>query len=444
MYDLVLEGRTIQDGSPVEVFLCLRNGIIEDIRRSTPGKGEIGELHRFGSSLILPGAVDAHVHFRDPGLTQKEDFKSGSISAAFGGVTTVIDMPNTIPPTIDHQSLSEKDRIASNSSVIDYGLNLAILNSSDMVDVDALLNGMGGITPPAGLKAFLGESTGSLVLSPIDVLSKWAHVLRLTDSTLSIHAEDGSLFRDIENKEEVKDVLLSHHISRPPEAEAEAISKAVRALGNNVGHAHFLHVSTMKGLEAAKGSGATVEVTPHHLLLDVKWGEKNLDDQARAKVNPPVRTQDDRAALWEGIHDGSVSTIGSDHAPHLVEEKANGLLSPSGMPGVETMLPLILHQVKQRNLTLERSVQLLSSNPSRRMGLEKKGEIRKGNHADLIVVDLDEEKKIKGDHLHSRCGWTPYEGMIGIFPYRVYSRGALVIEDESLCIKSGSGVNIRS
>jgi dihydroorotase len=443
MFDLVIEGRILQDGSPAEVFLCINDGVIEVIRRSTPGKGEMGEHHRYGSHLILPGAVDTHVHFRDPGLTKKEDFLSGSISAAFGGVTTVMDMPNTRPPTIDQRSLVEKDRIASRSSVVDYGLHLGILNSTDVMAVDALLGGNGGIAPPAGLKAFLGESTGSLVLSPIEILSKWAHVLRLTGATLSIHAEDGSLFNDIENKEEVKDVLMSHHISRPPEAEAAAITKAVRALGNDIGHAHFLHVSTKVGLEAVKGSGATLEVTPHHLLLDVKWGEKNLDDQARAKVNPPVRTPEDRAALWEGISDGSVSTIGSDHAPHLLEEKANGLLSPSGMPGVETMVPLILHQVKQRKLTLERSVQLLSSNPSQRMGLEKKGEIKVGNHADLIVVNLAEEKKIRGDDLHSKCGWTAYEGMIGIFPQIVYGRGALIIEDESLCIKSGIGLNIR-
>jgi dihydroorotase len=444
MYDLVLEGRILQDGSPVEVFICINGNTIADIRRSSPGKGKMGELHRLGSSLILPGAVDAHVHFRDPGLEEKEDFRSGSISAAFGGVTTVIDMPNTKPPTVDQRSLAEKDEIASASSVIDYGLNLAILNSSDMVHVDALLNGKGGIPPPAGLKVFLGESTGSLVLSPIEQLSKWAHVLRSTGAVLSVHAEDGSLFKDIGDKERIRDVLSTHHNSRPPEAEALAISKARTALGNDIGQAHFLHVSTKMGLETAKGSGASIEVTPHHLLLDVKWGEKNLDHQGKAKVNPPLRTPEDRAALWGGIADGSVSTIGSDHAPHLIEEKENGLLSPSGMPGVETMLPLMLYQVKQRKLTLQRLVQLLSSTPSQRFGLQNKGYMEKGAQADLVVVDPAVERKIKGDDLHSKCGWTPYEGMKGIFPSRVYCRGSLVIEGESLCKGPGYGHNIRS
>jgi dihydroorotase len=386
--------------------------------------------------------VDAHVHFRDPGLTKKEDFETGSISAAFGGVTTVVDMPNTKPPTVDQTTLKEKDEIASRSSVIDYGLNLAILNDSDMMSVDQLLKGEGKVPAPVGLKAFLGESTGSLVLDPIDDLRKWAPVLSSNDTLLSIHAEDGSLFRELRDKENVKEVLRSHHFSRPAEAEASAITKALSALGPASGHLHILHVSTKLGLETASGSNASVEVTPHHLLLDVKWGENNLEEEAMGKVNPPLRTPDDRAALWEGINNGTITTIGSDHAPHLIEEKSNGLLSPSGMPGVETMAPLLLSEVKNKKLSLYRFVQLLSSAPAERLGLSKRGKVEAGRIADLMVIDMREERKIRNDELHSKCGWTNYEGFKGIFPSRVYSHGKLIIEDNSLCVKPGAGRNI--
>lgn len=443
IYDLVLEGRILQGGAPIDVFICIKDELIIDIRKTTPGKGAMGKHHRFGSSLILPGAIDTHVHFRDPGMTKKEDITSGSISAAFGGVTTVIDMPNTKPPTIDRTSLKEKDRTASSGSVIDFGLNLAILNSSDLVSVGLLLSGKGGVTAPAGLKAFLGETTGSLVLDPIEALEKWAPLLGSTGAIISLHAEDGSLFNTVKNEEKVRDVLKAHNLSRPAEAEASAISRAVKALGDNVKNAHILHVSTKLGLDAAKGSGASIEVTPHHLLLDVKWGEKNLEEQAMGKVNPPLRTSYDRAALWKGIQDGTVCTFGSDHAPHQIDEKSNGLLSPSGMPGVETMVPLMLVEVKRRKLSLDRFIQLVSKSPAERFDITLKGTITKGAHADLMVVDLKNERKMDGDALHSKCGWTPYEGMPGIFPFRVYSRGELIIEDDALCAKPGRGRNIR-
>jgi len=443
MYDIVVEGRVLKDGSIVEAYVCLENGRIVKIRRTAPGSGEYSEMNRAGRSLVLPGAIDAHVHFRDPGMTAKEDFISGSTSAAFGGVTTVMDMPNTRPPTIDHASLLQKEEIASRSSVIDYGLNLAVVNGSDLIAVDALVRGIGSAPAPAGLKVFLGETTGSLVLDPISSLSKWAPLLDATGAVVALHAEDGSLFQKVKDPEKQKDVLSAHARSRPPEAEAEAIRKADEALGKSSNRAHILHVSTEAGIEAAAKTQASVEVTPHHLLLDIKWGEKNLEFQGMGKVNPPLRRSSDRAALWKALADGKVTSIGSDHAPHLVDEKINGLLSPSGVPGVETMIPLLLNEVSRGRIGIERFVELCSTGPAKRYSLEGRGSIEEGNLADIILVDMKDARKIKGDDLHSKCGWTPYENMTGIFPHTVYSRGELLIEGENLVGKTGRGRNIR-
>ncbi|MGA1792800.1 MAG: dihydroorotase [Thermoplasmatota archaeon] len=443
MYDLVIEGRVLKDGSLVEAYVCIEDQRVAKVRRTLPGSGEYSEVHRAGKALVLPGAIDAHVHFRDPGMTAKEDFTTGSVSAAFGGVTTVIDMPNTRPPTIDQASLLRKEEIASSSSVIDYGLNLALVNASDLLAVDLLVRGEGKVPAPAGLKAFLGETTGSLVLDPISSLSKWAPLLGSTRAVMALHAEDGTLFQKVKDPERQKDVLASHERSRPPEAEAEAIGKAVKALGNSSDKAHILHVSTEKGIDAAASTNSSVEVTPHHLLLDIKWGERNLEFQGMGKVNPPLRRPSDRAALWKAIAEGKVASIGSDHAPHLIEEKANGLLSPSGMPGVETMAPLMLHEVSRGRLGIDRFVELCSTGPAIRYSMDGRGRMEEGALADIMVIDLKDTRKIRGDDLHSKCGWTPYENMTGIFPRAVFSRGELLIEGESLCVKPGRGRNIR-
>ena len=443
MYDLVIEGRVLAGPSIVDAFVCIKDQRIFKIRRTMPGSGEYGEAHRSPRSIILPGAIDTHVHFRDPGSTAKEDFTTGSVSAAFGGVTTVVDMPNTRPPTIDQATLLGKEQIASRGSVIDYGLNLAIFNGSDLLAVDTLFRGKGEVPAPAGLKAFLGETTGSLVLDPISSLSKWAVLLGETGAVMALHAEDGSLFEPARNPEKRKGVLAEHHRTRPPVAEAEAIRKAVDALGGHANMAHVLHVSTEKGLETASVSSATVEVTPHHLLLDVKWGERTLENEAMGKVNPPLRTASDRSVLWKGIFEGKVQTVGSDHAPHLLEEKMDGLLSPSGIPGVETMIPLLLNEVAGRRLDLGMLVKLVSSGPAERYSLPGRGALREGNFADLMIVDMRSPRRIRSDDLHSKCGWTPYEGMPGIFPSRVYSRGELLVEDENLSARPGRGRNIR-
>jgi dihydroorotase len=178
--------------------------------------------------------------------------------------------------------------------------------------------------------------------------------------------------------------------------------------------------------------------------MDIRWAEANLENEALAKVNPPIRTTGDRAKLWEALLDGRVLTIGSDHAPHLLEEKDQGVRSPSGIPGVETMGPLLMSKVKRRELPLERFVQVLCSSPAKRFGLFRKGSISVGMDADIAVFDPSNERKVRAEDLHSRCGWTPYEGMQAIFPEAVYSRGERIVESSEATFRPGRGRNVRA
>jgi len=439
MFDLVIECRCLYEGRLQDLALCIIDGRIADILRTAPSESGSGEVHRIREGIVLPGIVDTHVHMRDPGLTSKEDFGTGTASAAFGGVTCVLDMPNTKPPTIDAASLQDKYEAASTKAHIDHGFYIAISDRTDVEMVTALLMDRRSAVRPAALKAFLGESTGSLRFGDTGALARWAPFLTGTGTVVAVHAEDEDQFATVRTPETDKGVLEWHARRRADVAEASSVRKALASLGPAANRLHILHISSAAGLAAAQGSKATIEVTPHHLFLDIDECKEGLEMEALCKVNPPIRGKDDKAALWRAVLDGRVRTIGSDHAPHLLAEKEEGARSPSGVPGVETMGPLVLKAVKDRRLPLERAVELLSMGPARRFSLSAKGGIRIGMDADLIEIDTSSERRIRAEDLHSRCGWTPYEGMRGIFPTRVYSRGELVVENDSLCSKGGRG-----
>ena len=441
MFDLVIGGKAFVNGELQDCEIGITDGTIERISRSGFPKGVIGERHMSYRGIILPGAVDTHVHFREPGLTQKEDFGTGTASAAFGGVTTVLDMPNTRPPTIDRFSLEEKATNASIKAHIDHGFNLALIDPPGCHGVFEWLKGKGGMSRPAAFKAFLGESTGSLVLSPISSLSALKADLIRSGMRLMVHAEDGTMFKEIEQRS-MTTLLGAHHLSRPPKAESSAIIRTKEALGDAMDGVHVLHISSEEGLRVGQSSGATMEVSPHHLLLDIKNCPKKGMCPALFKVNPPLRTTQDRSALLKALEDGTILTIGSDHAPHTLKEKEEMSPPPSGVPGVETMMPMMLSLVKDRKLSLKRLVEAACRAPAMRFDTGPKGQIAEGAHADLAVYDANAPRKIRGEDLHSKCGWTPYEGMKGIFPSKVYSRGELVVEDGCLCTRPGRGRNI--
>jgi len=442
LFDLVIEGKVPVEGELVEAAVCIEGGSIADVRRITPSFSETGEIHRLGRHILLPGFIDSHVHMRDPGMTAKEDFATGTISAAFGGVTTVIDMPNTIPPVRDRSTLDAKEAEVGSKAYVDYGLYLAIDEGMDPDLVAALILGNG--IPPVAFKAFLGETTGSLSFGEIGNLERYGPVLSGTGAVVAAHAEDGNMFTVPKGGRSETDIVGVHDASRPSKAEASAIVRAVEGLGQHADRLHILHVSSSRGLDAARNTPASIEVTPHHLLLDIAWAREDPDLGPMCKVNPPLRSREDRAALWDAVRSGRVDTLGSDHAPHLPEEKAKGLGSPSGIPGVETMAPRMLSKVSERKLTLQRLIDLLCTNPARRFSLARKGSLTKGMDADIVAVDPHANRKVRSESLHSKCGWSPYEGMVANFPSRVYSRGELIVESEQASSKVGRGRNIRA
>ena len=407
--DLVIEGKCYLSGRFVNCCVGIENGKIVKI-----GKMLEGETHfDFRDRLILPGAIDVHVHFRDPGMTDKEDFGTGSLSAIHGGVTCVFDMPNTRPNTTTIAALSEKKRIASSKSMTDFGLFAGVRPG---IDVPALAK------EAVGFKLYMGSTTGDLLVPELSAIRRELSAISSSGKVLSVHAEDENLRRkDIE-----KD-LDDHLKNRPNECEASAIRKVLESAGDC--RLHICHVSAKSSIPQIEGArNLTSEVSPHHLLLDSSSRLGTL-----GKANPPLRRREDRQALFQALKSGCFDAIASDHAPHSLDDKEEEFeYAPTGMPGVETSLPLMLQLVRDGHLEIDTVVKKMSSRPGEVFGL-KKGRIEVGYDADLVVVDMMNESVIKGERLHSKCGWTAYEGKPAIFPKTVFLRGEKMIENGSQC-----------
>jgi dihydroorotase len=370
--------------------------------------------------LVLPGAIDAHVHFRDPGPNYKEDWASGSAAAAAGGVTTVIDQPNTSPRTLDATSFNEKLDIASHRSRVDFCLNGGPGNINELAAAGA-----------AAIGEIFSYEHSDEQLQKILVETEQAGMLA------TLHAEDGLII-----KEKTASLLSRHDAevysqARPAAAEAVAIEKCL----GWASRLHICHLSSAQGLERVArakrdGKKVTSEATPHHLLLNIKDYKKQ---GSYLKMNPPLRSQADNDALWQGLRMGAIDILASDHAPHLPEEKREDIWeAPAGVPGVETMLPLMLIAVKRNLISLERLVDALSSRPARIFGLAGKGAIEKGKDADLVIVDTKSISQVNADHLHSRADWTPFQGKDAIFPQMTLARGNVVYDGEFL-VQPGYG-----
>lgn len=398
---LVLRGRAFYRGRLESLSIGIQDGRIAAVRKLLRGDEEVD----YGEALILPGGVDLHVHMRDPGHTQKEDFASGTRSAALGGVTTVMDMPNTKPPVTTRHELEAKAASIRGRAHVDYGLYAAPLagrSVNRLLEADAF-------------KVYLAESTGGLQVDADevpDIVEAAGDAGRL----LVVHAEDATRF------EPAKDASLEgHHLARPKEAEASAARSLPR--GRRAGPLHIAHVTCVEALEATP-PGVTTEVTPHHLLLDFRRGIG-----ARGKVNPPLRSPEDREALWKAFKEGRIDIVASDHAPHTLEEKEEPFgEAPAGVPGVGTSIPLLLRRVKAGDLDLARFVAAMATRPAAILGLEK-GLLEVGREADLVIVDPREVSEVRAKRLGTKCGWTPFEGMEACFPKAVYLRGAEVAAD---------------
>ncbi len=385
-----------------------------------------GETIDAEGKLLLPGMIDSHVHFREPGLSDKETWSSGSRSAAAGGVTTVFDQPNTDPPTIDAQGYDLKADLAA-ASLVDYAINGGV---TDAWRPDELLE-----RPIGALgEVFLADSTGEM---GIDTDRYREAVRRASDAEvpITVHAEDATVFDESATNRTDADAWSAY---RTAEAEVRAIEHAC-AVADDLGAAvHIAHTSTPEGADVASDMEMTCEVTPHHLFLsrDDLEGLGTL-----GRMNPPLRSERRREAMFRRLVDGRIDIVATDHAPHTLEEKdADIWNAPSGVPGVETALPLLLEAARNGQIGYERVRDVTAANVAEIFGLERKGRIEAGAHADLVLVDPDDSVPIHGEALHSKCGWTPFEGRRGVFPELTMVRGTVAFRDGSFADASGENV----
>lgn len=375
---------------------------------------------------VLPGVIDSQVHFREPGPVHKEDLATGSTAAVLGGVTSVMEMPNTEPPTTTEETLAAKLAAARGRMRCDHAFFIGA--ASDNLRALGRLERLPGC---AGVKLFMGSSTGRLLV-PDD--ASIAELLAHGRRRVAVHAEDDARLTARRHLAAEAAHPRAHPTWRDPQSALEATVR-VLALARRCGRPlHVLHVSTAEELPvlAAHRDLATVEVTPHHLTLEAPDCYERLG--TLAQMNPPVREARHREALWAAVRDGLVDVLGSDHAPHTADEKHRPYpQSPSGMPGVQTLLPVMLDHVAAGRLGLLRLVDLVCAGPARVYGLAGKGRLAVGYDADLTLVDLATRRTIRNGDQASRIGWTPYDGLtVTGWPVATVLRGALAMRDGQL------------
>ena len=411
----------------------LADGRVRDVRIDGESIVEVGtgldgdgETIDADGKLLLPGMIDAHVHFREPGFPHKETWLTGSRSAAAGGVTTVFDQPNTEPPTVDAAGYERKAELAS-ASLVDYAINGGV--TDDWVPEELLEKPIGALG-----EVFLADSTGEM---GIDTERYEEAVNRAHEAgvPITVHAEDATLFDESVADRTDPDAWSAY---RTAEAEIEAIRRACRVADDLGARVHVAHTSTPEGVEAVSEVGMTCEVTPHHLFLS----RADLEGLGTfGRMNPPLRSEDRRESMRRLLVDGEIDIVATDHAPHTRAEKDAGIWdAPSGVPGVETALPLLLEAARNGRIGYERIRDVTAANVADIFGLERKGRIETGNHADLVLVDPDASVPIRGDALHSKCEWTPFEGRPGVFPELTMVRGHVVFRDGEFADVAGDNV----
>jgi len=431
---MLVRNATLADGRVRDVRI--EGERIDAVGRDLTGTGEVLDA---AERLLLPGAVDAHVHFREPGAPHKETWRTGSRSAAAGGVTTVVDQPNTDPPTTTGAAYDQKE-LCADDSLVDYGINGGVTSDWDPETLfDRHLFALGEV--------FLADSTGDMGIDG-HLFEDAVHRASEAGVPVTVHAEDATLFderaRDRAGEGTGRGANADAWSAyRAAEAEIAAVERAVE-IGVDAGaRLHVAHTSTPEAADVVADAPDTVtcEVTPHHCLLS----RDDLPDLGTfGRMNPPLRSEERRAALYDRVVRGRVDLIATDHAPHARVEKETTLLdAPSGVPGVETMVPLLLAETLDGPLTVERVRDLTAATPAATFGLDRKGRVEAGMDADLALYDLDRPRSIRGQRLHSKCGWTPFEGRSGVFPEWTLVRGERVYDGAMDTFGSVDGANVR-
>jgi dihydroorotase len=394
--------------------------------------------------ITLPGLIDSHVHLRDQNLVYKESFFTGTASAANGGVTSVIDMPNNEPVTSDVTTLKNRMKKAEDNILVNVAFNSAFPSNFDEISQIVRVGAV-------GFKLYMSNNVGSIDYERDDVLVAAFLEAKKNNVPVAVHAEDKKVIdqqkKDIDNVE--MDVVRAYVKSHPPEAEDKAIQRIIKLTQRTDVSVHFCHLSSALGLKSvmsAKKMGlpVTCEVTPHNLLLS---SDQYQNKGTLAITDPPLRSQEDVNALWSGLKNGFIDIIASDHAPHTIAEKtANSIqkLKP-GIPGLETSLPLLLNQINKGHLSLGEFVRLTAENPARIFSLIKRGFISEGNWADLVVVDMKRKHKIDSSAFLSKAHYSPFDGLqVKGKPVKTFVNGNLVMDDGEIVAHVGSGCIIGS
>lgn len=403
IFDLILKNGTIvTPGGVTETDIAVKDGRIADLGSFATAAAQ--ETIDCSNLHVLPGVIDTQVHFREPGLTHKEDLSTGTLSAIAGGVTTVFEMPNTDPLTISFDTLHDKLHRAQGRAWCDYAFFVGgcAENAMDIGTLE-MLPGC------CGVKIFMGSSTGALLAAQDEVILS---ILKNGTRRVALHAEDEERLKSRKYIAEATHDVRDHPNWRDAETALKATQRAVKLAREAGRRIHLLHVTSADEMAflAAHKDIATIETTPQHLTLSAPECYERLG--TLAQMNPPIRDKHHQDALWRAVQTGVVDVLGSDHAPHTREEKAKQYpASPSGMTGVQTMLPVMLNHVHHGRLSLERLVDLLAHGPQRIYQINRKGRIAVGYDADFAIVDLKKSRAITNKWIQSKCGWSPFDGM---------------------------------
>lgn len=364
---LIKNCRVIIDGEEKIIDILAENGKIVSMEEEI--SAETANIINAEGNYVIPGVIDPHVHMRDPGLTHKEDFTTGSMACVKGGITLFFDMPNTVPNTITKEALAEKKQMHAGKSYADYAFWFGGSKADNHQEVAEVQNQV------VATKVFMNVSTGNMLVEDDTVLENIFKASKL----VGVHAEGDMVKKAIELSEKCDVPVYLCHLSTKEEVEyvREAKAKGLKVYG---------------------------EVTPHHLFLNVEDVERN----PLLRMKPELKTKEDNEALWEGILDGTIDTIGTDHAPHRIEEKKEKLTF--GIPGAENSLEMMLKAVRCEKISLEKLTEIMSRNTAEIFGIKNKGKMVIGYDADLIIVDMNTTEVISGENVISKCGWTPYEG----------------------------------
>lgn len=385
----------------IKDILVEKGKITKIYRCSEVEELDIDEIIDMDGNWVLPGVIDVHTHMRDPGLSYKEDFETGSKACAKGGVTTFIDMPNTVPNTTTKEILDAKESNSKNRSYVDYGFHFGGSKLDNSEEIKKVRDRV------ASTKIFLNMSTGDMLVEEEKVLEN----LFKESKIISVHAEEEMVDKAIDLARKFRKPLYLCHLSKKSEVEK---------------------------LRAAKKEGLKIygEVAPHHLFLDSSMASSLLI------MKPELKSKGDNEALWLGLEDGTIDTIGTDHAPHTLEEKNSK--TTYGIPGVENSLEMMLKELNKK-IDMKTLQKVMSENPAKIFGILGKGKIEVGYDADLVAVDLNNKEIIKNEDVISKCGWTPYSGIVGGGKVLLTMvRGHLVYDGKNFIEKIGEGVNYKN